>query len=159
MRRLIIVLKNAGILVPVLAMFMSAFLTVTPATATCEETDVGIGKGADCVKTDDQSSCLFGKVPARNADGSVSKDATGNIIYTDKNCTFTTITNTALFIVGALSVVMLIYGGIRYTISGGESGAVTNAKNTILYSIVGIVVCVLAFAVVNFVIGQIVKPE
>jgi hypothetical protein len=47
---------------------------------------------------------------------------------------------------------MLIVGGIRYVVSGGDSTAVQNAKNTILYAIVGVVVAILAFAVVNFVI-------
>jgi len=48
---------------------------------------------------------------------------------------------------------MLIYGGIRYTTSGGDSTAVQSAKNTILYSIVGIIVAILAYAVVTFVVG------
>lgn len=65
---------------------------------------------------------------------------------------FKIIANVALFLIGAVSVLMLIYGGIRYTISGGESGAITSAKNTILYAIVGIVVALLAAAIVNFVI-------
>jgi ABC-type Na+ efflux pump permease subunit len=47
---------------------------------------------------------------------------------------------------------MLIIGGIRYVVSGGDSAAVTSAKNTILYAVVGIVVAILAFALVNFVI-------
>jgi hypothetical protein len=65
---------------------------------------------------------------------------------------FQKITNIALYLIGAISVLMLIYGGIRYTISGGDSKNVTAAKNTILYAIVGIVVAILAFAIVNFVI-------
>ena len=59
-----------------------------------------------------------------------------------------------LFIIGAISVIMLIIGGIRYTVSGGDSAAVTSAKNTILYAIVGIIVALLAFAIVNFVLTQ-----
>jgi multisubunit Na+/H+ antiporter MnhB subunit len=59
-----------------------------------------------------------------------------------------------LFIIGAVSVIMLILGGIRYTESQGVSSAITGAKNTIVYSIVGIVVAILAFAAVNFVIGS-----
>ena len=47
---------------------------------------------------------------------------------------------------------MLIVGGIRYVVSGGDQSAVQGAKNTILYAIVGVVVAILAFAVVNFVI-------
>lgn len=67
---------------------------------------------------------------------------------------FTIIINTALFLIGAISVVMLIYGGIRYTVSGGNTEGVTNAKNTILYAIVGIVIALLAYAIVGFVVGQ-----
>ena len=65
---------------------------------------------------------------------------------------FTTIINIILFIVGILSVIMLIYGGIRYATSAGESGRVTSAKNTVLYAIVGLIVAILAYAIVNFVI-------
>ena len=46
---------------------------------------------------------------------------------------------------------MIIYGGIQYTTSAGDSGKVTNAKNTILYAIVGLIVSILAYAIVNFV--------
>lgn len=65
---------------------------------------------------------------------------------------FTTIVNVMLFLIGALSVIMLIYGGIRYTISRGDSGEVNNAKNTILYAIVGLIVAILAYAIVNWVV-------
>ena len=64
-----------------------------------------------------------------------------------------TITNMLLFIVGALSVIMLIIGGLRYVISGGNSTAVTAAKNTVLYAIVGLVVAFVAYAAINFVIN------
>ena len=67
---------------------------------------------------------------------------------------FKTITDVLLFLIGAISVIMLIYGGFRYVVSGGESGKVSDAKNTILYAVVGIVVSILAYAVVNFVIGS-----
>ena len=66
-----------------------------------------------------------------------------------------TITNIMLFIIGALSVVMIIWGGIRYTISGGSSSAVSAAKNTIMYALIGLVIAFLAFAIVNFVLGAI----
>jgi len=68
---------------------------------------------------------------------------------------FTTIVNVLLFIIGAISVIMLIIGGIRYTISNGDSGAVTSAKNTILYAIVGLIIAFLAFAIVNWVLGAV----
>lgn len=65
---------------------------------------------------------------------------------------FTTITNVLLYLVGAVSVIMIIIGGIRYIVSGGNSANVTAAKNTILYAIVGIIVSILGYAIVNFVI-------
>jgi Type IV secretion system pilin len=71
-----------------------------------------------------------------------------------KNGIFITITNLLLFIIGAIAVVMLIIGGIRYVVSSGDQNAVTSAKNTILYAIIGIVVAFLAYAAVNFVTGQ-----
>lgn len=67
---------------------------------------------------------------------------------------FQTVTNILLFLIGAISVIMLIIGGIRYVVSGGDQAAVTSAKNTILYAIVGIVVAFLAFAAVSFVINS-----
>lgn len=66
----------------------------------------------------------------------------------------TTITNTLLFIVGALAVIMIIFGGIRYATSAGNSSSVTAAKNTILYAIVGLIIAFLAFAAVNWVLGS-----
>ena len=61
--------------------------------------------------------------------------------------------NIMLFAVGVLSVVMLIFGGFRYVISGGKKESVTNAKNTIIYAIVGLLVAVFAYAIINFILG------
>lgn len=65
----------------------------------------------------------------------------------------TTIVNVLLFIIGALSVIMIIVGGIRYTVSGGNTTSVTNAKNTIMYAIIGLVIAFLAYAAINFVLS------
>jgi hypothetical protein len=65
-----------------------------------------------------------------------------------------TIIRVLLFVVGAASVIMLIIGGIRYTVSAGDQQAVANAKNTILYAIVGVVVALLAWAAVDYVFSQ-----
>lgn len=64
------------------------------------------------------------------------------------------VVKTLFFLVGAVSVVMVIFGGIRYVLSGGDSTAVGKAKNIILYSVIGIVVSSLAYALVNFVLKQ-----
>ena len=72
---------------------------------------------------------------------------------------FRQITNTILYIVGIIAVIMLIIGGIRYVVSGGDSKKVTDAKNTVLYAIIGLVISFLAFAIVNFVINALPSSE
>ncbi len=58
------------------------------------------------------------------------------------------------WVVGAVSVIMLIYGGFKYITSGGDAGGVTAAKNTILYAIVGLVIVALSQVIVNFVLDK-----
>ena len=76
------------------------------------------------------------------------------------NGAFKQVTNTILYIVGIIAVIMLIIGGIKYVISGGDSKKITDAKNTVLYAIIGLIIAFLAFAIVNFVISALPKaPE
>lgn len=58
-------------------------------------------------------------------------------------------------IVGAISVIMIIIGGLRYVISNGDPGATTSARQTIIYALVGLAVVIMAQAIVGFVIGRI----
>ena len=67
---------------------------------------------------------------------------------------FKTVVNILLFIIGLISVIMLIWGGIRYTTSGGNANSVTAAKNTIMYAIIGLVIAIFAYAIVNWVVGE-----
>ena len=72
---------------------------------------------------------------------------------------FRQITNTILYIVGIIAVIMLIIGGIKYVLSGGDSKKVTDAKNTVLYAIIGLVIAVFSYAIVNFVITSLPSSE
>lgn len=72
---------------------------------------------------------------------------------------FRQITNTILFIVGVIAVIMLIIGGIKYVISGGDSKKVTDAKNTVLYAIIGMVIAVFSYAIVTFVLSALPGSE
>jgi hypothetical protein len=56
-------------------------------------------------------------------------------------------------LVGIVAVIMIIYGGFRYITSGGDSGSVGNAKNTLIYAIVGLVIVALAQVIVRFVLS------
>ncbi len=62
--------------------------------------------------------------------------------------------NTFSILVGIVSVVMIIVGGLKYITSGGESANVTSAKNTILYAVIGLVVVALAQIIVRFVLSR-----
>ena len=114
---------------------VAVFTPITPtAQAACEEGVAGgTQAGIDCAR---------------------GKDTPGNL-FQGEGSIFTTIVNVLLFLIGAISVIMLIYGGIRYTTSGGNSANVTAAKNTIMYAIIGLIVAFLAFAVVNWVLGAV----
>jgi len=67
---------------------------------------------------------------------------------------FSTVAHVLIYLVGAISVIVLIIGGLRYILSAGNPASVQGAKNTILYAIVGIVVAVAAYAIVAFVLAQ-----
>ena len=95
-----------------------------------------IAAGASCAQAAGTSTNLF---------------ATGGV--------FQTVADTLIFLVGAVAVIFLIIGGLRYVISNGDSKAVEAAKNTILYAIIGIVVAVISFALVSFVITSLGKAS
>jgi hypothetical protein len=130
MKSIIKKIAQGALLVPALLLGV-AFVAPATANAGCDITSGGINNGIECATPAESKKQLVG-------DGGI----------------FQTIVNILLFIVGAISVIMLIVGGIRYVVSGGDQSAVTGAKNTILYAIVGIVVAFLAYAAVNFVVTQ-----
>lgn len=65
-----------------------------------------------------------------------------------------TAVNTMLFVLGIASVIVIIVAGFQYVFSAGNPQSTTRAKDTILYAVIGLVVAILAYAIVNFVIGQ-----
>lgn len=64
------------------------------------------------------------------------------------------IINIFSIIVGVVAVIMIIYGGFRYITSGGDSSKVGDAKNTILYAIIGLILVALAQFIVKFVLEK-----
>lgn len=66
-----------------------------------------------------------------------------------------TIINTLLFLVGAVAVVMIIIAGLRMVSSNGDASIIKTAKETILYAVIGLVVAILAWAIVEFIVTSI----
>ena len=83
----------------------------------------------------------------QGADSVKNADDSGNLTELVKN-----IINTLLFITGMVAVIMIVIGGLRYVTSNGDSNQASQAKNTILYAVIGLVVAIMAYAIVNFVI-------
>ena len=118
--------KFIKIVLPILAVAFvaTAFLTNGNVSATYTMAD-----GAEAARCTDCPKDLFGETGI-----------------------FRQITDTILYIVGIIAVIMLIWGGLRYVLSGGDSKKVTDAKNTILYAIIGLIISFLAYAIVHFII-------
>ena len=83
----------------------------------------------------------------QGADSVKNADDSGNLTELVNN-----IINTLLFITGMVAVIMIVIGGLRYVTSNGDSNQASQAKNTILYAVIGLVVAIMAYAIVNFVI-------
>lgn len=66
----------------------------------------------------------------------------------------TTVVNIISIVVGVVAVIMIIFGGAKYITSGGESGKITGAKNTIIYALIGLVIVALAQVIVHFVLNK-----
>lgn len=63
------------------------------------------------------------------------------------------VTNLLLGIAGSIAVIFIIVGGIQYATSAGDDGRVQSAKNTILNAVIGLVITVMAYAIVNFLLN------
>ncbi|MCL2280841.1 TrbC/VirB2 family protein [Candidatus Saccharibacteria bacterium] len=67
---------------------------------------------------------------------------------------FQNIVNVLLFGAGIIAVIVIIVSGIRFVTSRGDSNAVTKARQSLIYSVAGLVITVAAFAIVNFVFSR-----
>jgi small-conductance mechanosensitive channel len=74
-----------------------------------------------------------------------------NITSADPKQMTVNIINYLLFFLGVIAVVAIIYAGILFLTSGGEAERTTRARSTLIYAIIGIIIIVLAFAIVRWV--------
>ncbi len=123
---------GAAAVAPSLPVYASTADNTDPNQVECKDAEnnvnISVRGGIKCAKSTDQKGNL------------------GNVIVQ--------VTNVLLFLIGAISVIMIIIGGIKYVLSNGDSNAVKSAKDTILYAVIGLVVALLAYAIVNFVLDS-----
>jgi hypothetical protein len=67
------------------------------------------------------------------------------------------IINAVLAVIGIVAVVFVIYGGFLYLTSAGDASKVKKGKDTLMYALIGLVIVGLAFAIVNFVINNLIN--
>ena len=121
------ILITFGLIIAIIGSFITA--------AGIYENKVYADSAADLIK---QGADSTGQQDSRSA-GDIAKD----------------VVNIMFFIVGVMAVIMIIWGGIRYVLSAGNSAALTSAKNTIMYAVIGLIVAILAYTIVNFVINTV----
>lgn len=124
----------ASVLMAPAILYASPVLAVDPASPSAQAC-AGIGGTIDSA----------GKCVVKTASG-------GN---GDLGGVFKAVANTLIFVVLAVSVIMVIIGGLRYTLSGGDSAGIKSAKDTVLYALIGVAVAIVAYALVNFVVTHI----
>lgn len=60
-----------------------------------------------------------------------------------------------IFLVGAVSTLYVIIGGLKYALSAGDPGSIKSAKDTILYALIGLVVALMSYAIIEFVVFRV----
>jgi cytochrome bd-type quinol oxidase subunit 2 len=113
------------------------FPVAAPVTVAAQSIQDGLCKGTQL------------NVEAESCDPTTDTEAEGKV-----QGIINLVINIFSLVVGVISVIMIIIGGLKYITSGGESGNVTTAKNTILYAIIGLVVVALAQFIVRFVLNK-----
>lgn len=97
----------------------------------------------------------FGDVCSGNADATVCKDAdTGESTIFGPDGVLTDVINILSIIIGVAAVIVIIIAGIQYMLSTGDPTKTNNAKNAIIYALVGLGVAVVARVVVAFVLQR-----
>lgn len=66
-----------------------------------------------------------------------------------------TVLNIVFSLAGIIAVIVIVVGGLQYSISNGDPNKAAKAKNTIIYALVGLIIAISAFSIVNFVIGKV----
>ena len=107
------------------------------------------GVGATTLAPQSASAITVFKECGAQADSAVCKSQNDYARKIIKN-----VINTALIVLGMIAVLMIVIGGIRYTTSNGNSSQIKEAKDTIMYAIIGLVVAILSYSIVNFVVGR-----
>ena len=102
------------------------------------------------------TASLSGSASAQVSQGintATTSEMKGKSIDGDKGL-IKTVVNVLLWAVGILSVILIIFSGFRYITSAGDASKTKSAQSTLTYSVVGLIVAIMAYAIVNMVINR-----
>lgn len=97
---------------------------------------VNLMRGCD---SDQSNSAL-----CKSKDEGATRDDAGSMIQD--------VINVILMLLGIVAVIVMIVGGFRYVTSGGDESGIKQGKETILYAVIGLIIAMMAYAIVNFVV-------
>lgn len=147
-KQLSIIVATLSLLVPV-AVPAAAFAYTAPTTGSSTGSSSSTATATDCSKNNIATQVGNGIATATGNGGCGS----GSSITGGVKSIAIEVVNILSIVVGLVAVIMIIYAGLRYVTSGGESGGVTSAKNSLLYAIVGLVLVALAQFIVRWVLN------
>ncbi len=102
------------------------------------------------------TASLSGSVSAQVSEGintATTSEMKGKSID-GNNGLIKTVVNVLLWAVGILSVIMIIFSGLRYITSAGDASKTKSAQSTLTYSVGGLIVAIMAYAIVNMVTNR-----
>lgn len=108
--------------------------------------------GASVLSTASLSGSVSAQV-SKGIDTATTSEMQGKSID-GKDGLIKTVVNILLWAVGILSVIMIIFSGFRYITSSGDASKTKSAQNTLIYSVVGLIIAIMAWAIVNMVINR-----
>ena len=108
--------------------------------------------GASVLSTTSLSGSVSAQV-SKGIDTATTSEMQGKSID-GKDGLIKTVVNILLWAVGILSVIMIIFSGIRYVTSAGDAAKTKAAQNSLIYAVVGLIVAIFAWAIVNMVIDK-----
>ena len=108
--------------------------------------------GASVLSTTSLSGSVSAQV-SKGIDTATTSEMQGKSID-GKDGLIKTVVNILLWAVGILSVIMIIFSGFRYITSSGDASKTKSAQSTLIYSVVGLIVAIMAWAIGNMVIKR-----
>lgn len=108
--------------------------------------------GASVLSTASLSGSVYAQV-SEGINTATTSEMKGKSIDGD-NGLIKTVVNVLLWAVGILSVIMIIFSGFRYITSAGDASKTKSAQSTLIYSVVGLIVAIMAYAIVNMVTNR-----